>query len=182
MSLKELKPHLDRKQYIGILRYMTEEEDEMVFGVPVAASKNFLVLQEVSEFYLYGFSIIPMKAVQEVRRDAADAYLEGIMRIEGLMDKIENRHPLDLANWESIFKGLMQTGLTVTIQCEDLGEDYFFIGQIKRVDADAVWIHHFDSEGVLSEAWDDVPYTDITKVGFDEPYANIFSKHLRNLN
>lgn len=182
MFQKELKLHLERKQYIGILRNIGDEEEEMVFGVPVALSKGFLVIQEVSEFFLYGYTIIPLDSIVEVRRDASDTFIEGILRQEGFMERISMKYPLDLKDWKSIFTGLHETQLAVTVQCEELGEDFFFIGQVKRVDNDAIWIHHIDSEGVLAESWDEVLFEDITKAGFDEPYANMFFKHVRNLN
>lgn len=178
---KEIQPFLDQKRYVTVLRAF-EHEDEVLTGVPVALSKDFLILNEISEFYLYGFTIVPIKSMDEIHNDAADQFVEYILRTEGIMDKVKLPYTLNLENWKGIFDSLMATGLPVTIQAEDLDEDYFFIGKVQRVDNDAVWIHHFDSEGVLAETWDMIPFDSINKVGFDEPFANMLSKHLRSLN
>jgi len=181
MKAKEIKPFLDDKMYCTVTRSF-EEEDEMLSGVPVALSPRFLVLHEISEFYLYGFTVLPLDTIEEIHQDAADQFIDQILRAEGIMDKVGLNHSVDLASWMSLFSSLEKTDLTVTLQCEELNEDYFFIGKVKRVDEDAVWIHHFDSEGVLSETWDLIPFESINKVGFDEPFANMLSRHLRNLN
>lgn len=178
---KDLQQYLERKHYISVLRAVGEHE-ESISGVPVGLSRSFLVMQEVSEFYLYGYCIIPIKSILEVGYDATHQFIERIMVSEGIMDQVKAKHALDLTNWKTVFEGLMATGLSVTLQCEDDDEDYEFIGPVKRVDADAAWVHCFDSEGVLEESWYDISFDEISRVAFDDPYANMFSKHLRSLN
>lgn len=182
MRSKDIKQYLDNKRYVSVLRTFEDDEEEVLTGVPVALSKDFLILNEISEFYLYGYTLVPISTIDQVLWDAADQFVEHILRAEGIMEKVLLPYEIDMTNWESIFKSLQATGLPITVQCEALDEDYFFVGQIKRVDSDVVWVHHFDSEGVLADVWDDIPFELINKVGFDEPFANMLSKHLRSLN
>lgn len=178
---KELLSALERKQYLSIL-VDSDEEDELIQGVPVAVSEDFLVLQEISDFYFFGYQIVRIENISELKRDATDAFVEHIMRQEGIIDQVQLKHPIVLDDWKSIFQSLLPTGLAVTIQCDTFTDSAYFIGPVKKVDEDAVWIHYFDPEGVLSDAWEDVVFDEIVRVGFDEPYANMYSKHLRSLN
>jgi hypothetical protein len=186
MIYNEIKNAFERKQYISIICQSVEGMEEEIHGVPVDLSTDFVVLQEISDFFMYGYIILPIDGILEVSRDAADAFIEHILIKEGLMAQVGRKHDISLGNWQEIFEGLKQTGLSVSIHIDVDGDEDdfgdFLIGPVTVVEEESVSIHPFDPEGVYSEVHEEIYYDVISRVAFDEPYANMYTKYLRSLN
>jgi hypothetical protein len=184
MIYNELKNAFERKQYISITCLGIGEMEEEIHGVVVDLSTDFLVLQEVSDFYLYGFIILPIDSISEVGRDAADTFIEYILVKEGIMAQIGKKHPIGLENWSEIFEGLKATGLSVSVHIDSDDDEFgdFIIGPVTTVDEEWVSVRPFDPEGVIAEVDEEIYFDVVSRVAFDEPYANMYSKHLRSLN
>ncbi len=142
-------------------------------------SNSFLLLQEVDDFRVLGFLIIPIETISGVRFNKDDKYQDKIMFWEKQKEKIGITYKIDLTNWNTVFQSIKATGHNVIIEGEALNDGYFTIGPIKRVAKNAVSIQYVSTGGFLEMPLDKIDYTDITIVQFNDRYIDIFSKYLR---
>lgn len=67
------------------------------------------------------------------------------------------------------------------IECEDEEEDVedFYIGTLVATSDNGIRFRHFDALGYWERRPSTIVLADISRVQFDTPYANIFSRHTR---
>lgn len=178
--LDSIKFHYTKKKYTKLTRQVAEGHTERSNGYIVAYSKDFVILQETDNFHLLGYLVLPVAQIIEVRYNAHDKYYDKIMVWEKEADKVSLPYDIDLTNWNTIFKSIRSYKLNIIVECEDPAIDTFTIGPIVRITKNKVCISYFDAQGYIDEDPVDVEYTDITKVQFDDRYANIFGKYTRH--
>lgn len=180
MDLTEkIKYHHTNKKYCEIRRQVGINTSEKSMGYVVDYSDNFVLLQEINYFDICGFLAIPMKTITDLQFNNRDKHYDKIMKLEGLKDKIENKHKIDLTSWTSIFKSIKSLGFNVIIENEDPENISFDIGAIEKITKASVYIRYFDARGLLNSDLTKITWDLITKVGFDNRYINIHSKYLR---
>ncbi len=173
---KKLKKYKEEGKFFSLL---SKYDDNYTSAIVLDVNSEFVVLQEFFEFKKITKSVFPISSIEALRRNQNDKYHETILRGEGLMKKSKQKYKVDISSWKSISKSLKDTGLTVIIDCERVKDDYFGIGEIKKVNKDSLEIRYFDAQGVLDETNTRFPYDIITKLSYDSQYANIFAKYTR---
>lgn len=99
------------------------------------------------------------------------------MTWEGLVDKIQNKHKIDLTNWNSVFNSIRKLGFNVIVENENPEDKTFDIGPITKVSDSAVYIRYFDAQGFLNTESTKITWDLITVVKFEARYINTFSKY-----
>ena len=160
--------------------------EETIHGIPLAASEKFVVLQEIHEFHLDGYSVIPLSTVRALRAAPPEEMIERVLTGEGVFQKAGLPHELRLDSFASVFRSLKALGKNVIIELlpedsYDMMEQGFFIGRIVGMSARSVAIRHFDAVGQWTSEPSVVPYDMIKWVTFDTEYINVFSKYLSPL-
>ena len=173
---KKLKKYKEEGKFFSLL---SKYDDNYTSAIVLDVNSEFVVLQEFFEFKNITKSILPISSIESLRRNQNDKYHQTVLRGEGLLKKSKKKNSVDISSWKSISKSLMNSGLTVILDCERVEDDYFGIGKIKKVNKDSVEIRYFDAQGVLDETNTRFPFNIITKLSFDSQYANIFSKYTR---
>jgi hypothetical protein len=136
-------------------------------------------MQEVYEFRILGYLVIPVSNVVEIRYNNNDKYYDKIMQWEKQLELVSRKHDVDLTNWLTIFRTIKKAGFQVIIKNENPDDDTFDIGPILKVRKTAVDIRYFNARGYLNSDITEITYDKITIASFDDPYINIFSKYLR---
>jgi len=96
--------------------------------------------------------------------------------IAGFLPKLD----IVIGDLSSMLSQLQQTNRNFVIECESRDDDIedFYIGRILTIHDQFCEFANFDGLG----PWDDEPHTiqpdDITRIQWDTPYANTFSRHL----
>lgn len=172
---KRLKRHYKKKLYCRLTRKVGKFEG-ITRGYIVGVSKDFVLLQESDDFKLYGYVIIPRYSIIHFRYNKFDKKYQQILEAEKV--KLKFNYTIDLKSWKSICKDLKKTKLTVISECEHPKLDYFCIGKIKKVNKKSLSIRYFDAAGILDKDNTEHKYKEISKLRFDDHYANVFSKYL----
>lgn len=173
---KKLKKYKKEGKFFSLL---SKYDENYTSAIVLDVNSEFVVLQEFFEFKRITKSILPISSIESLRRNQNDKYHETVLRGEGLLKASNKKYPIDIKSWKTISNSLKATGLTVIIDCERVDDDYFGIGEIKKVNKESVEIRYFDAQGVLDETNTRFPYDIITKLSYDSQYANIFSKYTR---
>ncbi|RFS17601.1 hypothetical protein [Emticicia sp. C21] len=177
--LEKIKYHHDNRKYCQIKRIVGKDSYEQSSGYIVDYSENFVLMHEVDDFLPEGYLIFTIQSVKEIKHTTGNKYYDKIIHLEGIIDKIENKHKPNLFTWTTIFQSIKKAGFNVIIENEDPEDESFDIGPITKVTANAVYVRYFDGEGFLSAQSTKITWNFITIAKFDDRYINIYSKYLR---
>jgi hypothetical protein len=77
-------------------------------------------------------------------------------------------------------KALQERGNHIIVECEDAEEEIqdYYIGQILSVDRGSLCFANFDALGRWDKDAHTISLEEITKLQFDTPYVQTFSKYL----
>jgi hypothetical protein len=152
-----------------------------VNGFVVAIGREWALLEVFHDFYSEGYTAIQVRGISDIRSGEYERHWEQMLAAEGLLDRIAVPSDVPLDGIAQLLKALQRRGQNVIIECEDPDENVqdFYIGQILSVDKDSVCFANFDALG----RWDDdphaIPFREISKVQFETPYVQKFSKYLK---
>lgn len=149
-------------------------------GFVLALGREWVLLHQFHDFYPEGYTAIRVKDITDIRSGEYERHWERMLAAEGLLDKVAVHNGVSLENVSQMLRSLQAFGHNVIVECEDRAEDVedFYIGQILSVDEDSVSFANFDGLGHWDDLPDAIPFEEITKVQFDTPYVQTFSKYL----
>lgn len=175
--IEKIEKHLNEKRYVRLTRKKGMFEG-ISSGFVLDKSSDFILIQETDEFRILGYQIFPISTIKHVRYNKNDKYYEHVLREEGMLTNVKLKHKINLADWNTIFRDIKNTGLTVIAECEHPKLNTFCIGPVKRVNKKSVSIRYFNAQGILDKKNTKNEFKDITKLSFDDHYANVFSKYV----
>jgi len=149
-------------------------------GFVLALGREWVLLQQFHDFYPEGYTAVRVRDITDVRSGEYERHWERMLAGEGQFDRITDPGDVPLDNIPQLLQELQRRGQNVIVECEDPDEDIedFYIGQILSVDEESVCFANFDGLGRWDEAPDTIPFGEITKVQFETPYVQTFSKYL----
>lgn len=172
-----LRSALKRRESVKISR--REHEDVGVYGFPLAVSAQLVLLREVRDFDVDGFTVLRLADIVAVRSGASERFVERALRDSGeLATARPGRRPLTIGTWKDVFQALAATAEVVTVECEPTEEDEFLVGKVVGLSPDAVGIHHFDSTAVWDSSPIVVPFGAVRRVSFGTRYTRVFARYV----
>ena len=175
--LEKLEKHYAEKLYVRLTRKKGKFEG-ISTGFILGKSKDFILIQESDEFRILGYQIFPIVTIKHVRYNKNDKTYERILKEEGLLVRVELKHKIDLTDWKSICTDIKKTGLTIISECEHPKIKSFCIGDLKRINKKSISIQYFNPQGIYDKENTTNEFKNITKLSFDDHYANVFSKYV----
>lgn len=157
--------------------------EETLHGIPLAATERLVLLQEVQEFHLDGYTVVPMTNVLALRSGRAEQTIQRILTAEGVYQRAGMPYELVLDDFSALFRSLKKLGKCAIVEL--LPEDVrdapagFFIGSVVGMSNRSVALRHFDALGRWASEPSIVPYDMIKWVTFDTEYINVFTKYLQ---
>lgn len=170
--------HFAKKRYVRLTRKKGSFK-EISTGFVLGKSKDFILIQETDEFRILGYQILPTETIKHVRFNKNDKTYESVLKEEGLLANVGLKHEIDLTNWKSIFSDIKKTGLTIISECEHPKIRSFCIGALKRINKKSISIRYFNAQGIYDKENTTNNFKNITKLSFDDHYANVFSKYAK---
>jgi hypothetical protein len=148
-------------------------------GFILDASDDLLLVQNVSDFMLDGYSVIKIGDIEKIRYSKFEKYFEMMLTKEGFTENIGIKYKVDLTDLSSVFKTIKLNKTYVIARCQKTNDERFIIGPIEEFTQKSVKIRYFDATGYLDEKLTGLKYKDITTIEFDTEYINYFTKYLR---
>ena len=171
--------HIDKKNYVKI--FLTEESpEESASGFIVKYSDKYVMIQEIYDFMLVGFRILPYERISSIRYNENEKIYKKIISEEGLLSF--NHKVIDstsLKSSEKLFKSLQEQNFHCIIESADKKHDIFTIGEITKVKNKSVMIHNYDSTGKLDNEPCKIPYKEIEFISFNDNYSTVFRKYIK---
>lgn len=175
--IEKLEKHFAEKLYVRLTRKKGGFEG-ISTGFIIDKSTDFILLQESDEFRILGYQIFPIKTIKHIRYNKNDKTYERILKEEGQLINVKAKYKIDLTNWNSIANDINKTGLAIISECEHPKLNLFCVGKLKKINKKTISIKYFNAQGILDKKNTKHKFENITKLSFDDHYANVFSKYL----
>lgn len=176
---EKLAFHQSVKALCRIKRRIAKDQSIFTYGYVLAYSDDFVLVKEVGDHRIDGCKILPISAIVKIRHNEFDKYNDYILESENLKDQVKNCYNLDLTNWQTIFTSIQKIGLNCTVENESDKYFFFKIGPVVKVKKKSILLQNFDPAGYIDEEPTKIRFKEITTVGFDDNYTNVFGKYLR---
>lgn len=176
---ERLKSVASDKRMVRIVRSLPGEPYEN--GFVVGVGEELVLLHQFHDFYPEGYTAMLLEDIQDIRCEKRNQLFRNIIRSEGICTDYSLEHIIDLRSVELLMKSLFGRYDFVILECESrvwAEEDDYYIGRILSVDEERTVLKCFDSEGVWDSRSTSVQHRDVSKIEFDSPYINLFSRHL----
>lgn len=176
-KLKRIEKHFAEKLYVRLTRKKGGFEG-ISTGFILDKSSDFILFQETDEFRILGYQIIPIETIKHVRYNKNDKTYERILNEEGLLKDVKLKYQINLTDWISICTDIKKTELLIISECEHPKLNYFCIGRLEQVNKKSISIRYFNAQGILDKKNTKHKFENITKLSFDDRYANVYAKYL----
>jgi len=179
--------HLKFQELVDLKRAVTITPKyppyDTAMGFPLAVSEEMLLLHEIVEFHLAGYSIMPIYEIRAVRSKKAERMVEKIFESEGITAKIGIPELPPLNDWPDLFQFFRRAQKFIQVEFFETAEpgfsdESFAVGKITGMSARSVAILNFDTSGQWDSEATVIAYDNIKRIRFDTEYINIFTKYL----
>jgi hypothetical protein len=150
-------------------------------GYILGMSDSLLLIHCFNDFKPDGYTICRIRDIVELRHGPYEVWFDHILRSESLLTGLKFRYRIDLSNWATALQNITRRYSQIIIECEsvDEKEEDFYIGGLLAIQSRNIQFRDYDALGYWSKTPKSIKLADITKVQFDTPYINIFSKYTR---
>jgi hypothetical protein len=179
--------HLKFQELVDLKRAVTITPKyppyDTAIGFPLAVTEEMLLLHEIIEFHLSGYSIMPIYEIRSVRSKKAERTLERIFEAEGLLSKVGITDMPPLNDWPDLFAWFKRQGKLIQVEYFDTPEpgysdEAFAVGRITGLSSRSVGVMNFDASGQWDSETTVVAYDNIKRIRFETEYINVFAKYL----
>jgi len=180
MNTEKLQELVQLRRAIRIRpKYAT---DQAIHGFPLVVSEQFILIHEINDFHLDGYTVIPLRNLYAVRSGKAERMIERVFTGEGAFDKITVPEEVRLDSFRDLFRSIQKLGKLVIVDSVEVDgetmEEDSFIGKIVGMSPRSVAILNFNGAGEWETEPTVVSYKQIKWVTFDNEYVNTFAKYL----
>lgn len=144
-------------------------------GTCIQEVGDWLVFQNLDDFRIDGYTIIPKISVKKLRCNPSDRFYARMCKALGVLKKAK---PLKLKGEADIFRFILGQKRLVLIECEKKGEWPFSIGLLQSVDEEKVRLKYFDTMGKFQRLHRIIYRKDITRAAIDEHYLRVYEQLL----
>ncbi len=175
----------DLTEFVGALKLvcLTRKFSDSVeeHGFVLGLSKTLVLLQRFYDFREDGYAVLRLIDISSIRSNKYERKWEQILRDEGMLDQVGMPDMLPLDGISMVIAALESRRMNIRVECEECegaDESGFHIGRVVGIQSDAFDFQYFDATGKWFDGAYDIPFASVTRVEFDSPYINVFSKYL----
>lgn len=148
-------------------------------GAFLKESKNWILIQNIEDFRIDGYSLIHKMLVQKVRQSSGDKYYQSILIKEGIAKRIKDLPKFEIEEIGQSLLYLQRQESPIIIECDLLGTWPFSIGFVKAVRENDFDLWYFDSQGKSEKKPRKIKFAHIERIGIKERYSEIFGKYVK---
>lgn len=175
----------DLKEFVGVRKMvrLTRKVSEGTFhnsGYILGLSENLVLLHGFNDFHIDGYCIYRLGDISSVRSNEMDRKWDQMLCDEGVLDNVGISYDVPLLDFPSVIRGLKAQGRNIIVDCEDCSdapETGFHIGHIVFYKKQHFEMREFDTTGKWYSHPFEIRHDKVTRVEFDSPYVNIYSKY-----
>ncbi len=146
-------------------------------GFPLVLGDELVLLRTLHDFEFDGFSVLRLADVTDVRSGDVERFFERVIKAEGLDRDLAPPRPILLRSMRTALESVRAHYRFAIIECEGADDDEFYLGEIARVDDEALHLHYIHVDGSRDREATRVALDEITLVRFDENYLRLYGKY-----
>ena len=179
--------HLKFQELVELKRVVTITPKyppyDTAIGFPLAVSEEMLLMHEIVEFHLSGYSIMPIQEIRAARSKKSERTVERIFEAEGMMKKVGIAEMPPMGDWPELFGWFKRQNKMIQVEFFENAEPGFSdesmaVGRITGLSARSVAVLSFDPAGNWDSEATVAAYDNIKRVRWDTEYIHVFSKYL----
>lgn len=152
-------------------------------GFCLAVSEEMLLTQEIVEFHLAGYAIMPIHEIRNLRSKKAERTVERIFEAEGTLKNVGISEVPPLNDWPDLFRWFNNQKKMIQVEYFDTPEpgysdEAFAVGKITGLSSRSVAVLNFDASGKWDSEATVISYDNIKRIRFETEYIRVFSKYL----
>jgi len=175
--MQQLAKHQKQQNLVSIRR--SKISGNTIQGFILDSSEELVALQYVHNFNLDGLMILRVEDITEVKSSATDKFQKGLLKKEGLLEKVPFGATFNLRNWRSLICQLATEYEFMILECEAAKESDFFIGRVLKTTKASVQGHYFSGVADWAENRERVKLKDITSCQVGTNYINVYQRHFK---
>lgn len=150
-------------------------------GFIVSIGRDLVAMSQFHDFQPEGYTVLRIKDITNIRSGRYERQWEEMLAAEGTLQHVGLPYDVPLDTMELLLRALQQHGRNIIVECEDPDENLedFYIGRVLGVNGESLYFTNFDGMGRWDKQPHEIPLLEITKIQFETPYANTFSKYLK---
>jgi len=172
-----INQNIDIRHEVKIRRSKLDADDLNV--IPLGIGQNLVLLQNLYDFTMDGYLIIRLKDISSISITRSQQFTQYILKKEGILNRISKPPITSLDNWKSVLEELDIYNKNIIIECEDIEPPNFYIGKIKGINKNSIYLLYFNGAGEWDKEPTEIPYNEITSLGLESNYINVISKYLK---
>ncbi len=179
MNANELQPYVGVPRKVRLERSFPSEPLHNGFVMGVGAT--LVLMQQFHDFYNEGYTALRLSDITSIRSGEYERHWEQMLIAERLIDAVGIEIAPPIGNFRELLTAIASRPQNVIVECESTltaDDDEFYIGRTIRIDGNVLVFHNFDALGKWSSDFDEIELSSISKIQFDTPYINIFSKYV----
>lgn len=177
--ITQLHRHVGARKKVRIGRVFSN--NDYMNGFIHDISEQLLVIQQFYDFSCEGYSIVRLSDISYFRSDEHERFFEKILKAEGIIDQVEFKKNVPISDITTALSWFSECGKNIIIECEssESVDDEYHIGKVIEIDEEDVWFVGFNAIGEWDREEIALKSNEITRIQFDTPYIDIFSKYLK---
>jgi hypothetical protein len=150
-------------------------------GFVLGVSRKLVLFQTFHDFYPEGYTVLRLEDIKNVSAGRHERFFERMFKGEGLLDRVGIAYTVPINDLRAVLQYLSERGMHVVLECELTGSDEsdYYIGRLVSVSDEKVELLYVDSLGKWNKEPSVISSDSITKIEFDTPYINTFSKYIK---
>jgi len=175
---------IDLSSYVGTRRKVRVERnrpsDRLVNGYILEIRNGLILIHPFDDFEPDGYAVIRVRDVVGVRSNHYERLWDRMLSGEGLLGGLDAAPEVDLSGMRSVIVSAAARFRFVVIECEDEHESLqdFYLGEVIDVVGDIVRFRCLNALANWDEEIVEIRMDEITKVEFDTPYIQRFTKYI----
>jgi len=146
-------------------------------GIPVALSRELLVIQKENDFLLDGYVAMRLGDVTDAERYDDNDFCRKIFKNEGVYDRAA-APGVSAENFEKLLINVKNKfGGWIAAECESREETIYYVGKIIKVADGMLTMRRIDADGTWHEEESLLSLDEITLVSFGDRYLSVFAKY-----
>ena len=183
---KRIQKHIDKQEYVKV--YICDKD-----GTSISHSEGFIfeqndklvMMSDSMDFHYDGIVVLKKVDISEIKRTDNEKFFQMILEEEGLKKEVfvkKEKLNFHLDSYEKMFNILQKRKTPITIDAKYGTDGRFLIGPVMECNTKRVRINYFNTRGEFDLKFVACKYKEISTLKIDSPYANLFSKYVKEIN
>lgn len=146
----------------------------------IGVSDALVLMHPFNDFRPDGYAVIRQQDIVGVRCGGHERLWETMLRGEGLLEDLNIPEGINSSSVQQLVQSVAARFRYMIVECEasDQPIQDFYFGELVAVDSDVIRFRCLNGMARWDDKVVEIPVTEVTKIQFDTPYVQRFTKYI----